>query len=298
MLPTAATLLTLLVAVGPFDGATNRSSVKQVQIKHCLVSSIEEARVPAQESGPLIQVAVKEGAVVVPEQLLALINDQQARLDKQAAEMERTAAMSQAMDDIEIRYAEASFEVAVAELQQNLDIISRVPGSVPVAEIRRLKLTKHRAELQIDRAKLDLKIAKLNANVEDAKVKSTDGAIQRRRINSPIGGTVVAIYRQKGEWVAAGEAVVHVVRMDELYVEGFISAADYNPSELNSRSVTVIVPQARGRKVQLTGKAVFVSPLVQAGDKYRLRAVVKNRKENGHWLLRPGSSAVMTILLP
>ncbi len=52
---------------------------------------------------------------------------------------------------------------------------------------------------------------------------------------------------------------------------------------------------ARGQTVRLPGKVVFVSPLVQAGDRYRVRAEVENRQQNEHWLLRPGMSASMTI---
>jgi hypothetical protein len=40
---------------------------------------------------------------------------------------------------------------------------------------------------------------------------------------------------------------------------------------------------------------VFISPLVQAGDKYRVRAEVENRTEAGAPLLRPGMTATMTI---
>ena len=41
--------------------------------------------------------------------------------------------------------------------------------------------------------------------------------------------------------------------------------------------------------------AVAASPLVTAGNKYRVRAEVVNRTEKGQWLLRPGMTAAMTI---
>ena len=54
---------------------------------------------------------------------------------------------------------------------------------------------------------------------------------------------------------------------------------------------------ASGRAARFNGAVVFISPLVQAGNKYRVRAEVENRTENGHPLLRPGMSATMTIPL-
>lgn len=284
-----------LLAIMALGGPQAPGQTTEAHIKHCLVSSIQEVQVPAAESGPLTLVTAKEGMPVKTDALLAQIDDRQARLDKEAAEAQRDAALAQAADDVEIRFAKASFDVSDAELQQNLDINQRSPGSVPLSEIRRLRLTKHKAELQIDRARLDTKVTKLTADVEQSKVKSALGAVQRRQIISPIGGTVIAIHHQQGEWIDAGEPLVHIVKMDELYVEGFLSAAEHNPSEISDREVSVIVPLARGRQVQLAGSVVFVSPVFQAGNKYRIRAKVKNQQENKQWLLRPGSTAEMTI---
>ena len=49
--------------------------------------------------------------------------------------------------------------------------------------------------------------------------------------------------------------------------------------------------------MRLDGKIVFVSPLVQPGGEYLVWAEVENKQENGHWLLRPGLTATMTIQL-
>ena len=54
---------------------------------------------------------------------------------------------------------------------------------------------------------------------------------------------------------------------------------------------------SRGRKEQFKGRVVFVNPIVQAGNRYRVRAEVANRQEEGQWLLSPGSTATMVIHL-
>jgi len=63
------------------------------------------------------------------------------------------------------------------------------------------------------------------------------------------------------------------------------------------RPVTVEVPLAGGRSTRFQGQVVFISPIVQAGNKYRVRAEVANRSENGHPILRPGMSATMNVNL-
>jgi macrolide-specific efflux system membrane fusion protein len=270
---------------------------RQVQLTHCLVSLLEDVQVPALEAGALTAVEVTDGQLVAAGQMLARIDDRQPQLDKLAAELQRDAALAKAADDIEVRFAVAAQAVAVAELDRALAIERRSPGGVTQQEIQKLQLAKHRDELQIERSKLEMRVAKMNADVHQAAVKSAEDAVARRQIVSPLDGVVVALLHEKGEWVAAGEGVVQVVRIDRLRVEGLISSAEYSPQEVAGRPVTVEVPLAGGQSGRFSGRVVYISPLVAAGNSYRVRAEVANRIENGHPLLRPGMSATMTIAL-
>jgi macrolide-specific efflux system membrane fusion protein len=270
---------------------------REVQLTHCLVSLIEDVQVPAREAGALVAVNVTEGQHVTQGQLLAQIDDQQPKLDKLAAELERDAALAKAQDDIEVRYSEAAYAVAGAELERALAIERKSPGGVTQQEIQKLQLAKQRDQLQIERSKLEMRVAKMNADVHQASVKSAENAVGRRQIVSPLAGLVVTLFHEQGEWVAAGEPVLQVVRIDRLRVEGFLNATEIGPEEVAGRPVAVDVNVAGGRTARFTGKIVFISPLVQAGDKYRVRAEVENRTEAGTPLLRPGMTATMTIAL-
>ena len=268
---------------------------REVQLTHCLVSLIEDVQVPAREAGALLNVNVVEGQHVTQGQLLAQVDDQQPKLDKLAAELERDAALAKAQDDIEVRYAEAAFAVAGAELERALAIERKSPGGVTQQEIQKLQLAKQRDQLQIERSKLEMRVAKMNADVHQAAVKSADNAVGRRQIASPLAGVVVTLFHEQGEWVAAGEPVLQVIRIDRLRVEGFLNATEVGPEEVANRPVAVEVQIAGGRTARFTGKVVFLSPLVQAGDKYRVRAEVENRTEGGTPVLRPGMTATMAI---
>lgn len=305
----SAALALLLLAAPPFTSplvrpqaatATTARAVDrpgQAQIAQCLVSLIEDIQVPALEPGALTSVHVAEGEFVGQGQLLATIDDRQPKLDKMAAELERDAALAKASDDIEVRFSQAAFAVAGADLDRALAIDRQSPGGVTQQEIQKLRLAKHRDELQIERSKLEMRIARMNADVHQAGVVSADDALARRQITSPIDGLVVTLFHERGEWVNAGESVLQVVRIDRLRVEGFIIATEYRPDELANRPVIVDVQLAGDRRERFAGQVVFISPLVQAGNKYRVRAEVENRTENGHPLLRPGMTAAMTIQL-
>jgi len=288
-------LVALIAVAGPPGAPPLGGSLQQAVIPRCLVSVLNEVDVPTEESGRLIALQVKEGNIVALGQPIGQLDDQQARLSREAAMLERDAALTRANDDIEVRFARASLNVAEAELSQSLEINRKRTGAVTLSEIRRLKLASHRAELQIDRSNLELKVGMMNAKVQEAAVKSADAAIARRRLSAPLPGVVLTTYHEPGEWLDAGEPVVRIVRMDVLRVEGFLSAGNFSPAEIDAKKVVVEVELERGRREQFAGVVSFVSPLVHAGNKYRVRAEVTNRAQGRHWLLRPGMEAKMTI---
>jgi multidrug efflux pump subunit AcrA (membrane-fusion protein) len=295
MHPATFGLVVFLSITGPSDGVGPTPAGGQTLVRHCLISAIEDVEVPAHEAGPLVAIAISEGDWVREGQVLAQIDDRLATLDRQAAEKRREAARAQAEEDIEIRYAVASLEVAEAELTQNLEINRRSPGSVPEADIRRLRLTKHRAELQIDKTRLDRKVAQMTAAVEDVVVRTTEESIARRRIVSPINGVVISVQHDRGEWVKVGDPVARIVRMDRLRVDGFLLAREHDPGRVQGRQVVVHVELANGERAAFPGTVVFVSPLNQAGNKFRIRAEVENRMQERNWILRPGMEATMSL---
>ena len=83
----------------------------QATLLHCQVLLLEDVEVPAQEAGALLAMNVKEGDFVQQGQLLGQIDDRQAQLQKEAALLERSVAQAKADDDIEVRYAQKSFEL-------------------------------------------------------------------------------------------------------------------------------------------------------------------------------------------
>jgi multidrug resistance efflux pump len=195
---------------------------------------------------------------------------------REAALLEQSVAQTKADDDIEVRYAQKSFELAQAELQRDLDINRKSAGSVPESEVHRKQLAQHRAELQIDRSRLDLKVAQMTADVHSATVRATEESIRRRRIEAPFAGLVADVYREAAEWVNAGEAVLRVVRMDQLRVDGFLDGSQFTAADVARRPVTIVIQLPPNRVEQFPGEVVFVSPIMQAGNQYRVTAEVQN----------------------
>ncbi len=273
------------------------SAPHSVVIEPCLLSLIDDVRVPAVEAGLLEAITVREGDEVRPKQELAQIDFTKAKLQAEVVNRQHQQAKLQSQNDIEVRYSKAQANVAEAEVDEALAANRLAEGAVSSAEVRRLQLTAHRSKLGIEQAQHDFELARWAEKVREAELDTAKHEIERRRIVSPLEGTVVEIVKRTGEWAQAGETVMRLVRMNRLRVEGFVDSSQLGDEELVDRPVKIVVQRQRGQAEEFAGKIVFVNPLVESGGNYRVWAEVENRRRDGRWVLRPGMEAQMTVEL-
>ncbi len=286
----AAAMVAALVA-----GQTNAAEgARPNHLTRCVVTVIDQARVPAQDAGLLVALEAREGAQVAAGQRLARLDDTQARMKLDVAQLRYEVARQEADSEVRVRAAQAQAEVVESVYLQGEDPTKNT-GALAESDLRRLLLSPRRAQLQTDVARLELTVAKLTSQVRAAEWETAKHDVARCHITSPLDGVVVDVYKNIGEWVAAGDAILHVVRMDRLRVEGFVRADDYLPEDVLGRDVTIVVQLARGRTQRLPSKIAFASPLVEASGQYRVFAEIENRPTDGGWLVRPGLTAEMTI---
>jgi len=270
-----------------------------ITVHHCLVAPVDQgqSQVAAKEPGVLEDIPIKEGQQVTTGQLLAQIDDAKDQMEVRAASAKLDVAHETAVNDVKRRYSIAAALVAEFTFLKNTEANKKVPGSVPATEVERLRLDWDRSKLEIEQNEFQHKIDVMDVRVKQAELDAANEGIERRKVRAPIDGVIVELKRHRGEWVAAGDTLLKLLRMDRLRIEGFINAKDYAPGEVVDRPVTVTVMLARDRQETFVGKVRFVSPQVEPGGDYRIYAEVLNRQENDQWLLRPGLNADMTINL-
>lgn len=289
-----------IAAVGPANAGVKsaaKESVSDPVVQNCLVTMLDEAQVPGREAGVLVALEAKEGMQVKAGQFLARIDDSEPAAQKRVKMKEHAVAVEKSSNDVNVRYAKKATEVSKEIYEMNLTASKSVGGAISKAELNKLRLEWEKSALQIEQADHERRSDALTAGGKEAEVAAAEDAIQRRQITSPIDGIVVKLNRHVGEWVAPGDPVLRIVRVDRLRIEAFLTSNEFSPPEVDGKPVTVEVELARGRKEKFPGKVVFVSPLVEAGGEYRVLADVVNRAEDGHYLLRPGQLATMTIRL-
>jgi macrolide-specific efflux system membrane fusion protein len=192
---------------------------------------------------------------------------------------------------VEVRIARKTHDVARSELARSLESVSRFPKSISQTELDRLKLAAERAELELEKAQRDQRLARLERDAKAKDLQSAELEVERRRIVAPLPGMIVQVLRQPGEWLAPGEPVLRIVRLDKLRVEAFLNAQRVG-SELLGRAVTLEVELPEGRRESYVGEVVFVDPEIEpVTGQFRIWAEVSNRDG----LLAPGRHGVLVV---
>ncbi|MEK6234185.1 MAG: HlyD family efflux transporter periplasmic adaptor subunit [Planctomycetales bacterium] len=286
-----------LVSAGPPNQSRSRQPPAlpptEVAVSRCLVTLLEEVEVPARAAGVVAGMEARPGMWVKRGQELARLDDRQAQLEKQQAEHDLEASDKEAENDVRVRFASKSWEVARAELQQKEASNRRLANTVPPQELRRYQLSEQRARLEIEQAQHDQSIVQVRAKSRGAAVEMTELRLSKHRVVAPIDGLIAETHRRQGEWVDPGDPVIKIYRMDRLRVEGFLNVRDVG-LEVRDCLVTVNARLPGGRSRTYPGKIVFVHPKVDAvTGEFRVWAEVRNHDLQ----LLPGLKASMIIHL-
>lgn len=283
-------LATLLVfEIARHSGAL---SAEEIRIESALLTLLEQAEIAAREAGPLIHREISEGVTVESDTVLGKIDDQEARLILDRAVTELKMAQVLVENDIKVRFARKSLEVAQAELKRSQESVEKFPKSVSQTELDRLRLLADKALLEIEQAAVDHEQAVLSHQLKQHDVDRAKLSLERRLIKAPFPGVLVQWKKQRGEWVDPGTPIVRMIRLNRLRAEAFVSAK-LSPADLVGRHVTLIIdPSEKVKKSSFEGRLVFVDPEVDpATNQMRVWAEI----DNTELILRPGQSAVLIL---
>jgi biotin carboxyl carrier protein len=272
-----------------------------VAVQDSAVRFAEELSVPSTESGLIALVNVTVGQSVGVGDAIGRLDDRSLKIRNRAAQLRLSAAQEQVSDDLELRYAETARAEAIAELEASRSIYNESSGAVPLSNLRRLKLAVERAELEVARAQKAARQAQIEIDLRAADLAIIDDTMRRLQLTSPISGVVLQVFKQRGEWVASGEAVVRLARLDRLQVQALMSAEQCSPNDCMGHPVSVSwVDPVGGQKRHLRGRVTAVQPQRLAGGRYRIQAEIVNVRggDGKGWLLHPGTEVEMTVYPP
>ncbi|MCC7475119.1 MAG: biotin/lipoyl-binding protein, partial [Pirellulales bacterium] len=198
-------ILVLLVACAVLPSA------RAVEVEAVVLRLIEEAEVPAQESGLVTQVAASEGKRVKQGEVLAQLDDAVPRLAAAAAQAKYAIAREKAVNDVRVRYARKALEVSEAELQRSTESVEKFAKSVSQSQLDVERLTVQKNRLEAEQANHEQAVAELELKAQEAELNAARAEIQRRRVVAPFDGTIVQVYVRKGEWAEPGQKALRIV---------------------------------------------------------------------------------------
>jgi macrolide-specific efflux system membrane fusion protein len=253
------------------------------------ITLIDEVQLAAREPGQIVNVPVREGQVVRVGELIAQIDDTEPELLRKRSQLEASIAERQAGNDVKVRFAKKSHEVAEAELRRAKESVDKFRKSVSDTELDRLRLAAERTLLEIEQAEQDQQIAALTHKLKNTEVAVAEKSIERRKVLAPLDAMVVELKRLVGEWVQPGDVVARLVRVDRVRAEGFLPAGSINPQLLGAPAVLSLDNVGQ---IRFEGKITFVSPEVNpVNNQVRIWAEF----ENTDGTLRPGLKGKLTI---
>lgn len=259
-----------------------------------------EVTVAAELGGRLLAFGPEEGDRLAKDSVVGVVDTIPLVLDRQALVARRQAAAA--------RTREADANIAALEVQQSI-------ADRELARTERLLKQSAATAQQGDKAEHDARVAREqltgakaargSAHQEvaalDAQVASIDDKLARSRITSPLTGTVLARYVERGEFVQPGQPLFKLASLDSLTFRAYVSNTQLSQLKLGQR-VQVGVDRADsiatmpGRVTWIASAAEFTPTPIQTRDERADQVyAVKIAVANPDGRLRIGMPGELTI---
>ena len=199
----------------------------------------------------------------------------------------RTSVSSREMATVKFELDKTRMDIEQAKYDQTLQLL-RANSQAVLVEQR--EIASRRLQLEMKDAQLEHGIASLTAQRMATSVDVAMEKLDRHQMKSPLTGVVVEKLHHVGEWVEAGEPVLRVIRLDTLFVEGYVAATLVDQT-FRGHEVSV-TSETREGTVTVVGHIVFVSPEI---DPVNGQVQVRAEIHNAQLKLRPGQQVQMVI---
>lgn len=244
-----------------------------------------EVTVAAEVGGRLLELKLEEGdrvsrgAVVGTVDTVPLILERRATAARRAAGAARAREANATIAALEVQHAIADRDLARTERLLKNAAATAQQGDRAEREARVVK--EQLAGARIARAALAQEVAAL-----DAQVALIDDRLARSRIVSPLDGTILTRYVERGEFVQQGQPLFKLASLDSLTFRAYVSGAQLTSLRLGQQ-VRVGVDRADtlaalpGRVTWIASAAEFTPTPIQTRDEradqvYAVKVVVHN----------------------
>ena len=249
-----------------------------------------EVTVAAEQNGTLMRFDVNEGDELALDQEVGLIDTTQIWLKIQQAGATKAVYQSQ-KPDREAQIAATRQQLAKAKQDQQRYKELVADGAAPSK-----MLDDATNQVQVLQKQLDAQISSLNTNTNalNKQMEATDVQVDQLRdqlrkchISTPIAGTVLEKYVEKGEFVATGKPLFKMADTKNMFIRAYVTSAQLKDIKVGQQT-KVFADYGDGQKKEYEGtvswissKSEFTPKTILTDDEradlvYALKVAIKN----------------------
>ncbi len=271
-----------------------------IVIQDAQLRLVDDVLVSAQDAGIVKQVPIEPNDNVKQDDLLTELDNDIQMTQVRAAQKQLAIAREESTNDINLRYAKKTAEVAQKELERARAAASKYARAVSVTELEQLELQMQQSVLSGEQASHEMTVNNLNTELKTSELDLAQIKLKQRQIQCPMDGQVAEVLVQKGQWVELGAPVVRVVSLDKLRVVALVPETHlFSVRHGQTARLNIIMGatvdengDAKESVISAEGKVSFVSPEVNPVNREFLVWVdIDNRNRK----LRPGLVGTLSI---
>ncbi len=274
--------LSVMFTVAFSAHAAEPSAKGEIVITGCRVKIIDQIPLASDRAGVLFEMNLREGDPITGRQRVARIRDD-------VIQAQFAIAQQKAEYTAEVSAKEKAYLIAQNEYRQAVDANRDTARTVPLIEVERLKLAAELASFDIEKAKHELQVHRLERDQASAE-------LQAYGITAPFSGVVTKVYKKRGEAVRQGDPVIELTSTERVRVDGWLELPDsYRVTQGMPVKVQLDIENydLPEEKLVFEGRVTFVDVVVETtAEKVKISAEVVNHDN----VLRAGLIARMTII--
>ena len=234
-----------------------------------------DVTVSAESNGRIIRLDIKEGDRLTEGQCIGCIDTVQIWLQIKELERRKESARVKTVDiRCQTEAQCAKMENLETELKRAMDLLKKDAGTQKQVDDleSEIKILKGQIAASEQTYRQNNESIVCEMNTLDVQIAEAQDKLNKCRIISPIGGTVLSKYAEKGEMVTSGKSLFEIADMDNLYVRAYFSTAQLAGLKTGDKVKVIpddgsLKPQAyEGTVTWISEEAEFTPKNIQTRD--------------------------------
>ena len=249
-----------------------------------------EVTVAAEQSGALMMFDVNEGDEIALGKEVGLIDTTQIWLKIQQAGATKAVYQSQKPDmEKQIAATRQQLVKARQDQQRYKELVAdgAAPSKLLDDATNQVQVLQKQLDAQI--SSLNTQLSTLNSQVStvDVQVSQLMDQLQKCHITTPIKGTVLEKFVERGEFVAVGKPLFKMADTQQMFIRAYVTSAQLKDIKIGQK-VKVFADYGDGQKKEYEGRVSWISSrseftpkTIQTDDEradlvYAIKVAIKN----------------------